>query len=141
MKKFIVLAGVIPLFDDKILITQRSFKSKFLPGNWGLPCGKIDFGEDVEEAALRELKEETGLTGKIIRIVGTSKFVGTKGDDELHNVQINYLVNLQNDNVILDDSTENFRWININDFENSELDEFNKNTIRQIFNGSNLIGL
>lgn len=133
MKKYVVLGGTVPIYKGKILITQRSFKSKFMPGNWGLPCGKIDFGEDVEEAALRELYEETGITGTIARIIGTSKFVGIKEGVHLHNIQINYLVDLDHDHVKLDSSSEAYKWIDIQDYENSPIDEFNKKVIRQAF--------
>jgi 8-oxo-dGTP diphosphatase len=39
------------------------------PGWWTLPGGGIDFGEHPEAGALRELTEETGLTGRIIELL------------------------------------------------------------------------
>ncbi len=39
------------------------------PGWWTLPGGGIDFGEHPEVGALRELEEETGLTGRIVELV------------------------------------------------------------------------
>ena len=134
MKKFVVLAGAIPVFNNKILITQRSFKSKFMPGNWGLPCGKIDFGEDLEKAVIRELYEETGLKGEIKKIIGTSKFVGEKNGIQIHNVQINFLITLNDDNVILNDESENYKWIDTGNYKSSIIDDFNKNVISQAFN-------
>lgn len=39
-------------------------------GLWGLPGGRLDLGESVTEAALREVKEETGLDIRVERLVG-----------------------------------------------------------------------
>ena len=39
-------------------------------GEWALPSGFIEVEETPEEACLRELNEETGLEGEIIRLVG-----------------------------------------------------------------------
>ena len=53
---------IIPILPDgRIVLIQRSDS-----GKWGLPGGMIDWGEDIPNAASRELKEETGL--KLIEI-------------------------------------------------------------------------
>jgi len=49
----------------KVLLVRRSDN-----GLWGLPSGKVEIGETVEEAVIREVKEETGLKVKVIRLVG-----------------------------------------------------------------------
>ena len=43
-------------------------------GKWTLPKGKQEAGEEVEETALREIREETGLQGRIVRPLMTVNY-------------------------------------------------------------------
>lgn len=43
-------------------------------GKWTLPKGKQEAGEEVEETALREIREETGLRGRIVRPLMTVNY-------------------------------------------------------------------
>ena len=45
-------------------------ESTLSPGSWTLPGGGLDFGEDPEAGALRELGEETGLEGEVRGLLG-----------------------------------------------------------------------
>jgi 8-oxo-dGTP diphosphatase len=53
--------------DDGILLQCR--RNVFGDGCWGLPGGHLEFGESFEEAAARELEEETGLQATDLRTV------------------------------------------------------------------------
>ena len=46
--------------DGKIVLLHRH-ENKSQGGRWGLPAGKVEKGEDVKGAVMREIKEETGL--------------------------------------------------------------------------------
>ena len=46
------------LRGDKILLVQR--KGSYA-GQWCIPCGHVEWDEDLREAACREFQEETGL--------------------------------------------------------------------------------
>lgn len=48
--------------DGRCLLLKRSMRSEGNPGKWDLPGGKVDPGESFEEALLREVCEETGLS-------------------------------------------------------------------------------
>ena len=56
------------LFDptgEKILITRRADN-----GQWVLPGGGLESGESLAEACVREMREETGLSVRVVRLLG-----------------------------------------------------------------------
>ncbi len=68
-------AGAIVQKDGCILFVRRKFEPK--AGLWSLPAGFMEYGESPAECTLRELAEETGLSGEITDFVG----VYPAGDD------------------------------------------------------------
>lgn len=47
------------------------------PGVWALPKGKIDAGESAVEAAVREVREETGVEGRVVEKLGDVRYTYT----------------------------------------------------------------
>ena len=64
-----VAAYNVCLDDTSRLLVCRLSDITERPGWWTLPGGGIDFGEHPEAGALRELEEETGLTGRIVELL------------------------------------------------------------------------
>ena len=56
--------------DDDLLLAQRGIEPR--RGHWGLPGGYVELGETTEEAARRELLEETGLRATRTSLIGVS---------------------------------------------------------------------
>ena len=56
--------------DGLVFVGQRLDSSE---DAWQMPQGGIDPGEDAEEAAIRELGEETGVHGGLVEIIARSK--------------------------------------------------------------------
>lgn len=52
--------------DGKVLIAKRGMP----PHLWSLPGGRVEWGETLEEAAAREVREETGVEAEIIGFAG-----------------------------------------------------------------------
>ena len=47
--------------------------------DWSFPKGKLEEGESFEEAALREVGEETGLSCRLLRFIGHTEYIDRKG--------------------------------------------------------------
>jgi len=59
--------------EGRIFVGQRlDAKDSQYPDAWQMPQGGIDDGEDAETAALRELKEETGVDARHVQVIARS---------------------------------------------------------------------
>ena len=68
-----VAAGVIVETTGRgIVLGRRAIEPRV--GFWGFPSGYVDRGEPVEDAALREVREEVGLEAEIDRLVGVYSY-------------------------------------------------------------------
>jgi ADP-ribose pyrophosphatase YjhB (NUDIX family) len=95
------------------------------PGSWTLPGGGIDFGEHPEAGALRELHEETGLTGRIVELLAVDSIQRTlrgvergrlgledRGEVDYHAVRIVYRTEITGGELRneTDESTDQAAW-------------------------------
>lgn len=55
--------------NRNILLVQRSLSDKFKPGKWWIPGGHVEKNETPTQAAIRELKEETGVKASIVKFL------------------------------------------------------------------------
>ncbi|HXH22617.1 MAG TPA: NUDIX hydrolase [Dehalococcoidia bacterium] len=63
-----VAVGVVVEMDGGILLARRNHEPQI--GRWSFPSGFVDAGEVLEEAAAREVQEETGVEVTIDRLLG-----------------------------------------------------------------------
>ena len=69
---------ICPRGND-ILLVKRAFEPAI--GEWSLPGGFMELNETLEQAAIRELKEETNLDGNVVKLLGNcSHFNSIFGD-------------------------------------------------------------
>jgi ADP-ribose pyrophosphatase YjhB (NUDIX family) len=66
--------GAAIVRDGKLLLVQRRGPPE--AGCWNLPGGKVDFGERVEDAIVREIAEEVGVKIVLLRPLGVVQMIG-----------------------------------------------------------------
>jgi ADP-ribose pyrophosphatase YjhB (NUDIX family) len=64
-------------------------RRKFEPVGWAIPGGFVDYGESLEEAAVREAREETGLEVELVRQMHTYSAPGR--DPRKHTISTVYV--------------------------------------------------
>ena len=64
--------GGVVIFRGKILLLYKNYHNKY--EGWVLPKGTVEAGEQHEETALREVKEETGVSARLIKYIGKSQY-------------------------------------------------------------------
>lgn len=101
-----VCIGAIAVFDEAILLVRRG--RGVAQGTWSVPGGRVESGESLAEAVVRELAEETGLTGVCESLVGWAERIGP----DYHYVILDFSVTILSDSdpVAGDDAAE-ARWV------------------------------
>ena len=65
--------GAIVIDAGRVLLLRR--KKEPERGRWGIQGGTVEFGEIIEEAAKRELKEELGIEAEIVTLLGVTDHI------------------------------------------------------------------
>jgi 8-oxo-dGTP pyrophosphatase MutT (NUDIX family) len=96
-------AGGVVIRDGQVALVHRPRYD-----DWTLPKGKLDRGESFEEAAVREVEEETGLRARLVReLPSTTYRVGGR-----QKVVRYWLMEVEGDGPFVpNDETDELRWV------------------------------
>jgi 8-oxo-dGTP diphosphatase len=96
-------AGGVIVRDGKVAVVHRDRYD-----DWSLPKGKLDEGESFEEAALREVREETGLECELGRELDPVSYVDQKGRPKLVRY---WLMEVTDGEFEANDEVDEIRWL------------------------------
>ncbi len=111
----LVGVGVAVVDDSRILLIRRGREPH--KGQWAVPGGKVRKGESLEQAAVREVKEETGLDIDLGRVVWVGEDIG----EHHHIVLIDFLGHVTGGALAHGDDAAEARWIAFDDLSNYDL--------------------
>jgi len=110
----------------KFLLVKRTEDTPIQPGKWDFPGGHIE-DDDLQQEALRELKEETGLSGQVIRTGEPFIVDNVDGVFNVHPVLV-----LVDGEPELNPEHTDFEWIEPGELENFETVDGLKKDLRRV---------
>jgi ADP-ribose pyrophosphatase YjhB (NUDIX family) len=99
---------------------ERILLSRYTSGNWALPGGGVDFGEDPYDGVIREVREETGYVVEPEALLGVRSVVwkgGAPDGTDTHMVSLLYSVRVVSGELTpeVDGSSDLAAWIELAD--------------------------
>lgn len=101
---FLTVDGIIELYKDDVFQGIVLIERLNEPLGLAIPGGFVDIGESVEQAVIREMKEETDLDIEIVSLLNV--FSDPKRDPRFHTASVVYVCKAEGIPVGLDDAKE-----------------------------------
>ena len=106
-------AAVLVQKDDKFLLAERNKVNA--NGMWIIPGGGVKFGETTEQAAIREIKEETNLEVHIKKFIGFNEVINVPGN--YHSIVFFYLAEPKHDNIQAKEDVSQAQYFTIDEIK------------------------
>ena len=107
--------GAIVLHEGRLLLVKRDREPA--RGRWSLPGGRVELGETLNEALVREVKEETGIDVDVDGLCGVAERI-VRDDDaaiEHHFVILDYYATARTTDLTAGDDAADARWVTMSE--------------------------
>jgi 8-oxo-dGTP diphosphatase len=81
--------GILVMRQGRVLLGRR--RGSHGAGYFAAPGGHIEFGESFEEAAQREVREETGLEITNLRLLSVGNYIFKRADGSRHYIDVDFI--------------------------------------------------
>lgn len=116
-EKTVSAVDIIVERENKVLMLVRN-KEPF-EGRLVIPGGGVKFGERVEDAAVREMEEETGLKVKPKEILGV--YSDIERDTRWHSVSTCFVCDIVSGKERISREAKEIKWIDLNELDTKEI--------------------
>lgn len=123
--------GALILDGDRVLLVERGKPP--LEGQWSLPGGLVEIGERLEDAVVREVKEETGLLVEPGRLATVFERIMPDASSrcEYHYVLVDFYCSVVGGELQAGDDSKSARWFHIEELPALSLTEGTREVIHQ----------
>lgn len=123
--------GIVVFRGDEVLLAQRGKPPNMY--SWSIPGGAQELGETVHEAAVRELREETGLEAEILGLVDVIDSIrrDDSGDVAFHFTLVDVAAEWRAGEAIAGDDVPAVKWVKFARIDHYDLRETTVRVIRQ----------
>jgi ADP-ribose pyrophosphatase YjhB (NUDIX family) len=114
-------AGALILRDGKLLLVKRGAHPGF--GKWSVPGGLVELGEKVQDAMVREVKEEVGFDVEAVKLTDVADTItlDSNGRVQYHFVVVNFVARIVGGELKTATDILEARWVPVGEVDKVDL--------------------
>lgn len=128
----LVAVGAIVVKDERVLLVKRSKPPG--EGLWAIPGGRVELGETLQQAAEREIMEETGLTIQAKDPVYTFEVIerDAAGKPRFHYVILDLIAEYVEGELSASDDASEARWVSSRELERLPVSQTTMDVLKNV---------